>query len=315
MIVTAFLEPDPRAGLDDVLGAARALDGAGVHGIGLLDSADTDGTVAPSAFESTTLAARIAMETSSIGVIAANSALYGFPYHAARRLATLDHVAGGRTGWLLRTRTAPAERAAFRWQAGAGRGEELCRAAEFARIALDLWDSWEDGAQYPDQAGGDFTDDARIHPVDYRSVAFRVAGPLDTPPSPQRRPVLFAEIADAEEAHHLAGPADVAVVVAPDPDTARRTAALVSTRCATTTALLACRAGAGGGPVLLTPGEAAGLVGAGVAAGVALHLAPSDATAATGLMADLGPTPRPAGPLLAPALGLGPSFTDRGSAA
>ncbi|NQX14069.1 LLM class flavin-dependent oxidoreductase [Microbacteriaceae bacterium VKM Ac-2855] len=213
MIVTALLSLESASTLDDTVQAARALEAAGVAAVAVLDAADS-GVVAT--FESTTLAAHLAMTTSSIGVVAANSALYGFPYHAARRLATLDHFAEGRGGWLIRAATGSQEATGYDWRSALGRGEELHRTGEFVEIALELWDSWEEGSQWPDAATGDFKDDARIHPIDYRSTAFRVAGPLDVPPSPARRPVLFGRIANTEEAAMLAPLVDVAIVVAGD---------------------------------------------------------------------------------------------------
>ncbi|GAA1397696.1 hypothetical protein GCM10009613_50720 [Pseudonocardia kongjuensis] len=323
MIVTAFLAPDPgRAGPDTVLAAARDLERAGAHAVGLLDGADAaaagtaggpDGAAAApsSAFESSTLAARVAVETSRIGVVATGSALYGFPYHAARRLATLDHLAGGRSGWLMRTRTAPSERAAYRWRAGAGRGEELYRAGEFAEIALELWDGWEDGAQWPDRDSGDFKDDDRIRPIGYRSTAFRVDGPLDVPPSPQRRPVLFAEVSGPADVHHLAGPADVVLVGAADPDAARDLVGLLPGGPGRPLVLIA--AGPAPGPGRLSPDAAAALVDRGVAAGVALHPGPADDCAE--LVAGLSPAPRPDRPGLAAALGIEPALAHGGTAA
>ncbi|NQX25788.1 LLM class flavin-dependent oxidoreductase [Microbacteriaceae bacterium VKM Ac-2854] len=213
MIVTALLSLESASTLDDAVQAAGALEAAGVAALAVLDAADTDEVAT---FESTTLAAHLAMTTDSIGVLGANSALYGFPYHAARRLSTLDHLANGRAGWLLRAATGAEEEAGYDWRSTLGRAEELHRASEYAEIALELWDSWEDGAQWPDAASGDYKDDARIHPIDYRSTAFRVAGPLDVPPSPARRPVLFGRIATPEEAAMLAPLLDVAIVVARD---------------------------------------------------------------------------------------------------
>ena len=57
-------------------------------------------------------------------------------------------------------------------------------------VSVALWDSWEDGAEIGDKAGGRYADPARIHPVDFAGEYFRVRGPLNVPRSPQGRPLL-----------------------------------------------------------------------------------------------------------------------------
>src|SRR5690606_34271692 len=50
-------------------------------------------------FEPMTLLSAIAMRTRSIGLIASASTTYNEPYHIARKIASLDHISGGRAGW------------------------------------------------------------------------------------------------------------------------------------------------------------------------------------------------------------------------
>jgi alkanesulfonate monooxygenase SsuD/methylene tetrahydromethanopterin reductase-like flavin-dependent oxidoreductase (luciferase family) len=308
MIVSAFLCLTPDTTLKQVVDAACSLEAAGVAAVALLDSADTN--TAPSCFESTTLAAAIAVQTATIGVVATNSALYGFPYHGARRLATIDHLSCGRAGWLLRTTPGAQEATAYEWRSVAGRGEELHRSTEYAEIALELWDSWEDGAQWPDKTTGIYKDDSRIHPIDYRSTSFRVAGPLDVPPSPQRRPVLFAEIATTEEALHLSRYIDVAVIVARDGTSATALATAVADIDPSTLVLFA--GGIEAGADMMAAAEALALVEASRIAGVALYLEPRSADTAAGMIS------APAGSnsgTLADALGFGSTLTHGGHAA
>lgn len=292
MIITAQLALGPDSTLPAVESAVRGLEAAGVAAVCVLDGADTGG---PTPFESTTLCGRLASTTSEIGLVATNSALYGFPYHLARRLATVDHFSDGRSGWLLRTGTALAEETAYDWRSRLGRGAELQRAGEYAEIACELWDSWEDGAQYPDKATGDYKDDSRIRTIDYRSLSFRVEGPLDVPPSPQRRPVLFAEVRTAEEVGHLAPVVDVAVV----PDVVL--AAAVTAVDPQTLVLLALPADTPSADVLATD-AARRRADAGIA-GIALECTTATADAAAALAAALGAAREPGG-TLADALGL-----------
>ncbi|MFC5951530.1 hypothetical protein ACFQH9_25015 [Pseudonocardia lutea] len=298
MIITAQLALGPDSTLPAVESAVRGLEAAGVAAVCVLDAADTG---AVSSFESTTLCGRLASTTSAIGLVAGNSALYGFPYHLARRLASVDHFCDGRSGWLLRTGTAASEQSAYDWRSSRGRAAELHRAAEYVEIALELWDSWEDGAQYPDKVTGDYKDDSRIHAIDYRSLAFRVEGPLDVPPSPQRRPVLVAEVGTADEATYLAPAVDVALV----PDAA--VAAAVRSVDPTTLVLLAL-------PADIPAAEAMQRCTETGAAGVALECSTDTAEAAATLAAALGASRAPGGTLAA-ALGLADTLTHGGRAA
>ncbi|MCM0621133.1 LLM class flavin-dependent oxidoreductase [Nocardioides bruguierae] len=304
MIVATFLTLTGDTTLEQVVGTSQRLEQAGASSVGLLDGADTG--LGPTPFESTTLAARVAAVTSTIGVVATDSALYGFPYHSARRLATLDHLAAGRSGWLLRHSTGAEEAAAYEWRSTLGRADELHRANEYVEIGLELWDSWEDGAQWPDKESGDFKDDSRIHPINYRSTSFRVAGPLDTPPSPQQRPVIFAQVGTLEEARYLTVSADV-VVLAPE----------AGTDLAELAGTVRAAAEAAGSPVtLLVAGEVDGLLGLATAAdataavaaigadGVALHGAPAAGDALVAALDGLGLAPVSEPGTLAAALGI-----------
>ncbi|MGY4857462.1 LLM class flavin-dependent oxidoreductase [Cryobacterium sp. AP23] len=206
MIVTATISINSGVGLSAVEGAARRFDDAGMTAL-LLDEGGRAG-----AFEATTLAGYLARRTRQIGLVPANSALYGFPYHLARRLATLDHLTAGRAGWLIRPATLEHEISAYDWRTPGHPGVEADRASEFVKIALALWDSWEDGAARPDKVTGDFKDDSRIHAINHDSPAFLVRGPLDVPRSPQGRPSLFVTVARAGDVEYAAAVADVITV-------------------------------------------------------------------------------------------------------
>jgi FMN-dependent oxidoreductase (nitrilotriacetate monooxygenase family) len=56
-------------------------------------------------------------------------------------------------------------------------------------VVTRLWDSWEDDALVVDPASGIFADTDKIHAIDHVGRHFRVAGPLNTPRTPQGRPV------------------------------------------------------------------------------------------------------------------------------
>jgi alkanesulfonate monooxygenase SsuD/methylene tetrahydromethanopterin reductase-like flavin-dependent oxidoreductase (luciferase family) len=62
---------------------------------------------------------------------------------------------------------------------------------EFVDVLRLLWDSAEPDAMLWDRATGRVGDPAKIHDVRHEGRFFKVAGPLNTPPSPQGRPVLI----------------------------------------------------------------------------------------------------------------------------
>lgn len=141
-------------------------------------------------FEPLTLLSALAMVTERIGLIATMSTSTNEPYHVARRLASLDHISGGRAGWNIVTSGMPGESPNFgdRPAALAPRRYEV--ASEFTDVCLGLWDSWEDDAFPRDAQSGVFSDPTKMHTLDHEGEFFSVRGPLNVPRSPQGRPLL-----------------------------------------------------------------------------------------------------------------------------
>ena len=140
--------------------------------------------------EPLTLLSALAALTQRVGLVATVSTSYNDPYAAARKLATLDHLSGGRAGINVVTSTTWQEAANFGAPGPAGHGTRYRRAAEFVDVLRGLWDTWEDGAILADQASGAFADPSRIHTLDHRGEFFAVRGPLNVPRPPQGHPVL-----------------------------------------------------------------------------------------------------------------------------
>ncbi|MGY1745419.1 LLM class flavin-dependent oxidoreductase [Blastococcus sp. SYSU D00695] len=132
----------------------------------------------------------IATHTEHIGLIATVSTSFTHPYTVARAFASLDHLSGGRAGWNIVTSGSEAEARNFGLDQHYEHAERYRRAAEHVDVAIQLWDSWEDGALVADQASGLYTDTSRVHEIRHRGERFAVQGPLTTPRSPQGRPVL-----------------------------------------------------------------------------------------------------------------------------
>lgn len=142
------------------------------------------------ALEPTILLTALAGVTEHIGLIATASTTYNEPYNLARRFAALDHVSGGRAGWNIVTTAGLDAARNFNLDELPAHRDRYERAAEFLDVAVKLWDSWDDDAVVADKAAGVWGDDTRLHPPAHVGTHFRVAGALDSPRTPQGRPLL-----------------------------------------------------------------------------------------------------------------------------
>ena len=140
--------------------------------------------------EPTVLLTAVAAATQHIGVISTASSTYNEPFNLARRLASIDHISGGRAAWNLVTTYSDAASQNFGFDGPEVHAVRYERAAEFADVVIKLWDSWEDDAIQADAARGVFADPAKVHEIAYRGKHFSVRGPLNVPRTPQGRPVI-----------------------------------------------------------------------------------------------------------------------------
>src|SRR5258708_10859199 len=62
---------------------------------------------------------------------------------------------------------------------------------EFIDVCRELWDSVEPDAMLWDHETGQVGDPDKVRDVEHRGRFFKVSGPLNTPPSPQGRPLLL----------------------------------------------------------------------------------------------------------------------------
>jgi alkanesulfonate monooxygenase SsuD/methylene tetrahydromethanopterin reductase-like flavin-dependent oxidoreductase (luciferase family) len=138
-----------------------------------------------------TLLAALAPLSRRIGLVAGAGTGVHEPFTVARKLASLDHLCGGRGGWLTGTTTTQAEAANF------GRAAEPPgRSDEFAEVAQALWDSFADGAVVRDVEAGRYYDPAGLHPPHHEGPHFRVRGPLNVSRPPQGHPVVVAPLGE-----------------------------------------------------------------------------------------------------------------------
>ncbi|MEV6067633.1 LLM class flavin-dependent oxidoreductase [Nocardia sp. NPDC052001] len=141
-------------------------------------------------FEPVTLLAAIATATEHVGLIATASTTYNEPFNLARKFASLDHISGGRAGWNIVTSGNEEEAFNFGYDSIPEHARRYERAQEFVDVAVQLWDSWESDAIVLDPEDGVFADPDKVHTIDYRGERFQVRGPLNSPRSPQGRPLL-----------------------------------------------------------------------------------------------------------------------------
>lgn len=145
----------------------------------------------PGLLEPMTALSAMARATRHIGLITTVSSSFYTPFHAARMLASLDHISGGRAGANIVTSMFDAEAQNHSMAALPPHAERYDRADEFVQVIKQLWDSWSDTALPRDRETGTFIDPGHIRPINYRGKHFSVAGPLNVPRPPQGHPVLF----------------------------------------------------------------------------------------------------------------------------
>jgi FMN-dependent oxidoreductase (nitrilotriacetate monooxygenase family) len=137
-------------------------------------------------FDPTVLFASLAAAVPDIGFFLTASSSYNSPYNLARRLATLDHIAGGRVIWNIVSSFNPDIAANFGAAALPPRADRYRRADEFLRVVKDLWLSWD--LRQP--AGDTLWDDSTAQRIDHHGEFFDVTGPLNVPIGPQGHPVI-----------------------------------------------------------------------------------------------------------------------------
>ncbi|MGW2521979.1 NtaA/DmoA family FMN-dependent monooxygenase [Streptomyces sp. NPDC001617] len=146
--------------------------------------------------ESLTVLGALAGVTEHLGLAATVNATFNEPYELARRLATLDHLSGGRAAWNVVTSSDAFTGENFRRGGYLDRADRYPRAAEFVEVARKLWDSW--------------TPDGISRPFAHRGRHFDIAGEFTVPRSPQGHPVVIQADDSDQGRDFAAAAADVA---------------------------------------------------------------------------------------------------------
>ncbi|MFH9498493.1 NtaA/DmoA family FMN-dependent monooxygenase [Streptomyces globisporus] len=145
--------------------------------------------------ESLTLLNALAAVTERLGLAATVNATFNEPYELARRIATLDHLSGGRAAWNVVTSSDAFTGENFRRGGYLDRADRYTRAAEFVATARELWDSW--------------TPDGESRPFAHEGPQFTISGEFTVPRSPQGHPVVIQAGDSSEGREFAASAADI----------------------------------------------------------------------------------------------------------
>jgi FMN-dependent oxidoreductase (nitrilotriacetate monooxygenase family) len=137
------------------------------------------------------MAVAMSRVTRRLGFGITYSTTFTHPYFLARLFNSLDHVTGGRIGFNVITSTRRSDYANYGYDDLVGHGERYDRMEEFIDVCRALWSSVEPDAMLWDDETGQVGDPAKVHDVEHHGRFFKISGPLNSPPSPQSRPVLL----------------------------------------------------------------------------------------------------------------------------
>ncbi len=137
------------------------------------------------------LCVAMARATRRLGFGITYSTTFMHPYYLARLFNSLDHVTSGRIAFNVITSTRRSDYANYGYDDIVDHDERYDRMEEFIDVCRALWGSVEPDAMVWDRESGIVGQPVKVHDVDHCGRFFKVRGPLNTPPSPQGRPVLL----------------------------------------------------------------------------------------------------------------------------
>ncbi|GAA3803275.1 NtaA/DmoA family FMN-dependent monooxygenase [Sphaerisporangium flaviroseum] len=156
--------------------------------------------------ESLTVLSALSAVTTRLGLAATVNSTFNEPYEVARRLASLDHLSGGRAAWNVVTSYDAFTGENFRRGGFLDEADRYTRAAEFLQTVRELWDSWTPDAVTADAATGEFVRHGGITQFRHQGRHFDISGFFNVPRSPQGHPVII-QAGDSEEGREFAASA------------------------------------------------------------------------------------------------------------
>src|SRR5580698_11143608 len=152
--------------------------------------------------EPMTLLSALAVTTRHLGLVATMTTSYNDPFNIARRLASLELISGGRSGWNVVTSGDAGAASNFSRDEHYDYDTRYARGLEFVQVCQGLWDSYEEDAFPRDRATRTFLDPSKQHALRHKGDHFQVVGPLNVSRSPQGQPVIF-QAGDSDQGRDL----------------------------------------------------------------------------------------------------------------
>ncbi len=177
-------------------------------------------------FDALSVAASLSGVTRHIGLVAPISSVYSEPFNIARQFTAFDHLSRGRAGWLFVPSLDEADCPNFNRLDGTDGAFHDARSAEFAEVALALFDSWEDEALALDKQESIFAHPGKIHVIDHQGAHFSINTSMNAPRPPQGHPVVLMAPSSAADEATAAARADVVLLSGGREEVAARGAGL-----------------------------------------------------------------------------------------
>jgi FMN-dependent oxidoreductase (nitrilotriacetate monooxygenase family) len=153
--------------------------------------------------DNVTVLTALAAVTDRLGLAGTVNSTFNEPYEVARKLATLDHLSGGRAAWNVVTSWDAFTGENFRRAGYLPESQRYERAREFLAATFELFDSWRGDEIVADRHSGRFLGDPDAGRFTVRSNQFDIGGRFAVPRSPQGRPVIF-QAGDSDEGREFA---------------------------------------------------------------------------------------------------------------
>lgn len=181
-------------------------------GIGYVLVGADRGSAATASLSPVLVGTVFARRTRRLGVVPAASPQRDHPYNIARRTASLDHISGGRAGWLaLHTdRTIELGTPAHGSWAPPATTSQAFALADAITAARALWGTWPFESLLLDTPAARPAN-AEVCYADHTGI-FPTTGPLNVPSTPQGQPIVFWNYRPGDG--QSASVADVAVITA-----------------------------------------------------------------------------------------------------
>lgn len=135
----------------------------------------------------------LAAGTSRIRLLARVSSLGHQPYNLARRLASLELISRGRTGWVIDAADSGDAHAAFSGEARLAGADIAARQREFETVVDGLLQGWDADALSLDRENARFFRPEAMHALDHQGEYFSVRGPLNVMRSPRGKPDVLRD--------------------------------------------------------------------------------------------------------------------------